>query len=83
MSLIFPNFDVKSIFFPQFWPEAFSQNCWEKPCHLFEKMYIVSYTDIKEGQVALNRLTEFCLKLTYRYLLKADHVPCDFLALGA
>ena len=28
MSLISPNFDVKLIFFPQFWPGAFSQNCW-------------------------------------------------------
>ena len=25
--------------------------------------------------MALNRLHEFCLKLTYRNLLKADHVP--------
>ena len=32
MSLISPNFAVKSIIFPQFWPEAFSQNCWKKPC---------------------------------------------------
>ena len=31
----------------------------------------------QEGQVALNRSPELCLKLTYRYLLKADHVPCD------
>ena len=31
----------------------------------------------QEGQVALNRSPEFCLKLTYRYLLKADHVPGD------
>ena len=29
----------------------------------------------QEGQVALNRSPEFCLKLTYRNLLKADHVP--------
>ena len=29
------------------------------------------------GQVALNRSPEFCLKLTYRYLLKAGHVPGD------
>ena len=27
--------------------------------------------------MALNRSPEFCLKLTYRYLLKAEHVPCD------
>ena len=31
----------------------------------------------QEGQEALNRSTEFCLKLTYRYLLKAGHVPGD------
>ena len=31
MSLISPNFDVKSISFSQFWPGAFSQNCWKKP----------------------------------------------------
>ena len=31
----------------------------------------------EEGQVALNRSPEFCLKLTYRYLLKADQVPGD------
>ena len=27
--------------------------------------------------MALNRSPEFCLKLTYMYLLKADHVPGD------
>ena len=31
----------------------------------------------QEGQEALNRSPEFCSKLTYRYLLKADHVPGD------
>ena len=31
----------------------------------------------QEGQVALNRSHEFCLKLTYRYMLKGDHVPGD------
>ena len=31
----------------------------------------------QEGQLALNRSPEFCLKLTYRNLLKADHVPGD------
>ena len=31
----------------------------------------------QEGQVALNPSHEFCLKLTYRYMLKAGHVPCD------
>ena len=30
MSLISPNFDVKSIIFSKFWPGAFSQNCWKK-----------------------------------------------------
>ena len=32
MSMISPNFDVKSIIFFQFLPGAFSQNCWKKPC---------------------------------------------------
>ena len=32
LSLIFPNFDIKSIIFSQFWPGTFSQNCWIKPC---------------------------------------------------
>ena len=27
--------------------------------------------------MALNRSPEFCLKITYRNLLKADHVPGD------
>ena len=27
--------------------------------------------------MALNRPPEFCLKLAYRYLLKAGHVPGD------
>ena len=31
----------------------------------------------QEGQEALNRSPEFCLKLTYRYLLKAGHKPGD------
>ena len=31
----------------------------------------------QEGQVALNRSPEFCLNLTYWYLMKADHVPGD------
>ena len=34
-------------------------------------------TSKQEGQEALNRSPEFCLKLTYRYLMKADHVPGD------
>ena len=41
----------------------------------------------QEGQMALNRSPMFCLNLTYRNLLKADHVPGDtwgkqFLAKG-
>ena len=28
--------DVKSIIYSQFWPGAFSQNCWKKPWHLKE-----------------------------------------------
>ena len=31
----------------------------------------------QEGQVVLNRSHEFCIKLIYRNLLKADHVPGD------
>ena len=31
--------------------------------------------DKQEGQEALNRSPEFCLKLTCRYMLKAGHVP--------
>ena len=31
----------------------------------------------QEGQVVLKPSPEFCLKLTYRYLYKADHVPGD------
>ena len=31
----------------------------------------------QEDQVALNRSPGFYLKLTYRYLLKAGHVPSD------
>ena len=27
--------------------------------------------------MAINRSPEFCLKLTYKYLLKAGHVPGD------
>ena len=33
----------------------------------------------QEGQEALNCSPEFCLKLTYRYLLNAGHVPSDTL----
>ena len=37
----------------------------------------------QEGQVALNRSPEFCLKLTYRYLLKAHGLcPCWHLGWG-
>ena len=45
MSLISPNFDVKSIIFSQFWPEAFSKNCWKKPYMfvvVFEHLYCIS-----------------------------------------
>ena len=31
----------------------------------------------EEDQVTLNRSPGFCLKLTYRYLLKADHATGD------
>ena len=31
----------------------------------------------QEGQVALNRSPEFCIKLKYRNRLKADHAPGD------
>ena len=34
ISLISPHFDGQSIIFSQFWPGAFSQNCWKKPCLL-------------------------------------------------
>ena len=36
-----------------------------------------SADDKQEGQMALNYSPEFCLKLTYGYLLKAGHVPGD------
>ena len=39
MSLISPNFDVKSIIFSQFWPGSFSQNCWKKPWFLMQKAF--------------------------------------------
>ena len=32
---------------------------------------------IQEGQVAQNRSPEFSLKRTYKYLLKAGHIPGD------
>ena len=40
-------------------------------------MYSIIPEIRQEGQVALNPSPEFCLKLTYRNLLKADHVPND------
>ena len=40
MSLISPNFDVKSIIFSQFWPGAFSQNCWKRPCIVVHSLSI-------------------------------------------
>ena len=43
-----------------------------------DKCEVVRITNKKqEGQKAMNRSPEFCLKLTYRYLLKAGHVPGD------
>ena len=36
-----------------------------------------TYKGQEEGQMALNRTPKFSLKLTYRYLLKADHIPGD------
>ena len=33
----------------------------------------------QEGQLALNRSPEFWVTLTYRYLMKARHVPGDTL----
>ena len=42
MSLISPNFDVKLIIFSQFWPGAFSQNCWKRPCIVVHSLSIVS-----------------------------------------
>ena len=45
-------------------------------------MTLASIVFKQEGQAALKRSPEFCLKLTYRYLLKADHVPA-ILAPGA
>ena len=41
MSLITPNFDVKSISFPQFWPSS-SRNCWKKPCYDIPSMQRVN-----------------------------------------
>ena len=38
---------------------------------------VTRFSPLLEGQKALNRLPEFCLKLTYSYLLKSDHVPSD------
>ena len=38
MSLISPNFDVKFIIFSQFWPGAFSQNCWKKALEVESNM---------------------------------------------
>ena len=40
-------------------------------------MTLASTVFKQEGQVALNCSPEFCLKLTYRYLLKAGHAPVD------
>ena len=47
-----------------------SRRCWDikKQIKLILK---------QEGQVALNRSPEFCLKVTYRYLLKGGHALVD------
>ena len=47
--------------------------------HTFlQKLIKMSVNKIKQkGQVVLKRSPGVCLKLTYRYLLKADHVPGD------
>ena len=45
--------------------------------NLLKKVGIKLEEEKKEGQEALNRSPEFCLKLTYMYLLKAGHVPGD------
>ena len=50
----------------------------QKPLSISDEENVFSSTVLKqEGQVALNLSPEFCLKLTYSYLLKADHVPGD------
>ena len=41
MSLISPNFDVKSIIFSQFMPGAFSQNCWKRPWKHHSDVWLV------------------------------------------
>ena len=41
MSLISPNFDIKSIIFFQFWPGAFSQNCWKRPWYFRHNFHIL------------------------------------------
>ena len=38
-------------------------------------LYFVNFK--QEDKVTLNRSPEFCLKFTYRNMLKADHVPGD------
>ena len=56
MSLISPNFDVKSIIFSQFWPGAFSQKCWEKTCResvVAKTEYLVN-TFVRENIVSGN-----------------------------
>ena len=46
----------------------------------YRKLLIKYNANFKqEGQEALNPSPEFSLKLTYRYLLKADHVHGDTL----
>ena len=40
-------------------------------------MWKIQVIFLQEGQEALHRSPEFCLKLTYRYLMKAGHVTGD------
>ena len=61
---------------------TFAGNVYRKPITENTKIIITlqgssSNRFEQEGQVAVNCSPEFCLKLTYRYLLKADHVPGD------
>ena len=44
ISLISPNFHVKSIIFSQFWPGAFFlQICWKKPCYSLKKSHDLAH----------------------------------------
>ena len=48
MPLISPNYDVKSIIYSQFWPGAFSKNCWKKPCLASAKLFDILIVFLKE-----------------------------------